>query len=115
MRSALALIALTTAAHADGFALAPVDPCYADIFTPAIVEADTVAQADLYAMNCGRIPTVAQMVALDQNYTPGDPDMHWEQPPLLPPAQVPLGATIGYLTAAMLALMAVKGMKNGKF
>ena len=105
--AALLAMAWATDGKADGIAamLMPADPCGA--FAPIIVEADTVAQADLFDLHCGRVPTVAQMVALDANYVPGHPTMHWDQPDPLP-SPVPLGATMGYLTVAMLALMAAK-------
>lgn len=96
------------AAKADGMmdSLMPPDPC--GPYAPTIVEEDTAAQADLWALNCGRIPTLAAIVA---NYVPGHPTMYWRQPDPLPhqPSPVPLGATLGYLTVAMLALVAAKG------
>ena len=105
--AALLAMAWATSGKADGIAamLMPADPCGA--FAPVIVEADTVAQADLYAMNCGRIPTVAQMVALDQNYVPGHPAMHWAVPDPLP-SPVPLQGSLGFLSIAMFALWGVK-------
>ncbi len=107
MRSTLALLAMTTVAQADGIAIAPADPCWTDIFSPAIVEVDAAAQADLWAFHCGRIPS---LVALDQNYVAGHPTMFWDQPPLLPqepPAPVPLPAA-GWMMLAALGALAMR-------
>ena len=106
LTAALLTLAWATQARADGIALSlmPADPC--GVFAPAIVEDDTAAQADLFALNCGRIPTVAQMV---NNYTPGHKTMFWRQPEPLP-SPVPLSTTMGYLTVAMMALMGMRRM-----
>ena len=103
MRSLIALALLASPRHADGLALSlmPADPC--GPFAPVIVEADTGAQAALYAAHCSVIPTVAQMVA----YVPRHPTRFWDQPEPLP-SPVPLPAA-GWLMLAALGALAMKG------
>ena len=105
LTAAMLTLAWATQARADGIALSlmPADPC--GVFAPAIVEDDTAAQADLFALNCGKIPTVAQMV---NNYTPGHKTMFWRQPEPLP-SPVPLPAA-GWLMLAGLGILTLRGM-----
>ena len=104
MRSTLVLIALTTAAQADGLALSlmPVDNCWRDVFTPAIVEADTDAQRNRYAGLCGAIPKPALA------YVAGHPTRFWRVPEPLP-SPVPLGGSLPYLAVALMAFAMMKG------
>ena len=110
MRSALAFALLASPCHADGLALSlmPADPC--GLFAPAIVEADIAAQADLFALNCGRIPPlIAYAVA---GYVPGHKSMYWRQPEPMP-SPVPLPAA-GWMMMAGLGILTLRGMKNAR-
>lgn len=100
-RLILFILLLSSSARADGIVefLAPPDPCWDSIF--AIEEEDVIAQQDRVDFLCGTIPTV---VALDQNYTPGHDKYYWDEPPLLPPAPIPLPAAGWMMVTALLIL-----------
>lgn len=98
-----------TSGRADGIgeSLMQVDPCWAEVLSGSVSmddlavidELDPAAQLDAYRNNCKR----PGIVALAQNYRPGDKVMFWHQPAPLP-SPVPLPTSGLMLIAALAAL-----------
>ncbi len=98
------LLTLASPAMADGIAemLMPADPC--GPYRPAIVEADTVAQAGLFVINCGRIPPLSAYAVAGYQNRPST--SYWRQPDPLP-SPVPLPAA-GWMMLAGLGILGVR-------